>query len=131
MSQDSWIILLLKVVLVCGAVSVALFVAEYTWRTRWGCFRNDIGRTLVWKDILLIACLLPSILSLFFQFTRLTSHVAAWVDVGLFGLLTPAMWWRIAVFERVHKQKDAPQIPDNEETLCSPGSLPCCSPSRS
>lgn len=104
MSQDQLIILLFKIVLVCGAVSVALFVAEYTWRTKWGCWRNDIGRTLVWKDILLILCLLPSILSLFLHFNRLTSHIAAWVDVGLFGLLTPVMIWRTAVFERVHKQ---------------------------
>ena len=111
MNQDQAILLLFKIVLVSGAVSVALFVAEYTWRTRGGCFRNDIGRTLVWKDLLLIACLLPSILSLFLHFNRLTSHIAAWVDVGLFGLLTPAMLWRIAVFERVHKQKD-----DTEET---------------
>ena len=105
MSQDEWIILLLKVVLVCGAVSVALFVAEYSYRAAW--WRNSIGRTLVVKDILLILCLLPSILSLFLSFNRLTSHIAAWVDIGLFGLLTPVTLWRIVVFERVHREKDA------------------------
>ena len=112
MSQDQWLILLLKIVLVCGAVSVALFVAEYTWRAAW--WRNPIGRTLVVKDILLILCLVPSILSLFLSFNRLTSHIAAWVDVGLFGLLTPAMLWRIVVFERVHREKDAAPPPDKE-----------------
>lgn len=115
MNQDQVILLLFKIVLVSGAVSVALFVAEYIWRTRGGCFRNDIGRTIVWKDILLIACMMPSILALFFQFSRLTSHIAAWVDIATFGLLTPAMLWRIAVFERVHKDAGLPQEPDTEE----------------
>ena len=103
--EERLIILLLKIVLISGAVSVALFVTEYTWRTRGAAWKNDIGRTLLWKDVLLIACLVPSILSLFFSFNRLTSHIAAWVDVGLFALLTPAMLWRIAVFERIHRDK--------------------------
>lgn len=123
MSQDQAIILLLKVVLVCGAVSVALFVAEYTWRAAW--WKNPIGWALVVKDILLILCLLPSILSLFLQFNRLTSHIAAWIDVGLFGLMTPVMLWRIAVFERVHRDKKAAGPPEDEgASLCcvlSPG----------
>lgn len=110
MSQDQWLILVFKIVLLSGAASVALFVAEYTWRTRGAAWRNEIGRTLLWKDVLLIGCLTPSILSLFFSFNRLTSHIAAWVDVGLFGLLTPAMLWRVLVFERVHRDKK--QDPD-------------------
>ena len=114
--EERLIILLLKIVLISGAVSVALFVAEYTWRTRGAAWKNDIGRTLLWKDVLLIACLVPSILSLFFSFNRLTSNIAAWLDVGLFALLTPAMWWRIAVFERVHKQKNAAPPPDEGGT---------------
>ena len=104
MSQDQWILLLLKIVLICGVASVALFVAEYTWRTKGAAWKNAIGRTLLWKDVLLIACLLPSILSLFFSFSRITSHIAAWVDVVLFGLLTPVMLWRVAVFERIHRK---------------------------
>lgn len=108
MSQDALIVLLFKIVLISGAVSVALFVAEYTWRTRGRCWRNDIGRTLVVKDILLILCLLPSILSLFWDFNRLNSHISAWVDIVLFGLLTPVMCWRVFVFERIHRQKRGP-----------------------
>lgn len=131
MNQEQVIVLLLKIVLVSGAVSVALFVAEYTWRTRGAAWRNTIGRTLLWKDVLLILCLVPSILSLFLHFNRLTSSVAAWVDVGLFALLTPAMWWRIVVFERIHRDKpqDTEHAPagggeDEAASLCcvlSPG----------
>lgn len=105
MSQDQAIILALRVVLVAGVVSIVLFVADYTRLTRWGCWRNPIGRTLVWKDVLLACCLTPSLLSLFWHFSRLTSHIAAWVDIALFGLLAPVMLWRVAVFERIHRNK--------------------------
>ena len=106
MSQDDWIILLLKIVLISGAVSVTLFVAMYHKLTRGGVWRNAIGQTLVAKDILLIACLVPSILSLFFSFNRLTSHIAAWADIALFGLITPVMLWRVQVWRRIHKNGD-------------------------
>lgn len=104
MNQDQLIILLFKVVLISGAASVTLFIAVYWRLAPW--WRNEIGRTIVVKDFLLIACLMPSILSLFFHFSRLTSYVAAWTDVALFGLLTPVMLWRVRVWHRVHKNKE-------------------------
>jgi hypothetical protein len=48
----------------------------------------------------------PTVLSLFFQFSRLTSHVAAWIDVVLFGTLTPVMLWRTLVWQRVHRSRN-------------------------
>lgn len=106
MTQDQLIILLLKVVLVAGEASVLAFIGQYTRLARW--WHNEIGRTLIVKDILLALMLLPTILSLFFQFSRLTSHVAAWVDIGLFGLLTPVMIWRIVVWQKIHNDKNTP-----------------------
>lgn len=112
MSQDQWIILLLKIVLVSGAVSVAAFVVQYHRLAKW--WKNPIGRTIVIKDILLIACLTPSILSLFLQFNRLTSHIAAWTDIVLFGLLTPVMAHRILIWQRVHRDKQAQEAPKGD-----------------
>lgn len=109
MTQDDAILLAFKVVLLSGAVSVALFVAVYHRLTRGAVWKNEIGRTLIWKDILLILCLLPSILSLFAHFNRLTSHIAAWVDVVMFGALTPVTLWRVQVWRRIHKAGKLPQ----------------------
>lgn len=115
MSQDDVLILLFKIVLVAGVLSVLLFAVRYHQMTRGGVWRNEIGRTIIVKDVLLILMLLPSILSLFLKFNRLTSHVAAWIDVVLFGLLTPVMLWRAAVWGRVHRGKelteDSPEPP--------------------
>ena len=105
MSQDQVLLLLFKIVLLADVIAVLAFVADYSRLTRGECWRNDIGRTLVWKDVLLACCLAPSVLSLFWKFNRLTSHVALWLDVVLFGLVAPAMLWRIAVFERIHRDK--------------------------
>ena len=102
MSQDSWILLLFKIVLIADVVAIAGFVVQYWRLAPW--WRNPIGRTIVTKDILLGCCLIPSIMSLFFHFSRLTSHVAAWIDVALFGLIAPVMIWRVIVWERIHKE---------------------------
>ena|SRR5215475_13375350 len=104
MTQDELLILLFKVTLIAAAVSIGTFIATYSMWAPW--WRNPIGRTIVIKDILLVLVLVPSILSLFFAFNRLTSHIAAWVDVALFGALTPVMLWRVVVFHRIHREKE-------------------------
>lgn len=101
MSQDSWLILLLKIVLIAGEVSIVGFIAQYTRLAPW--WRSPVGRTIVIKDALLALVLLPTILSLFLSFNRLTSHIAAWVDVGLFALVAVVMGWRSWIWERIHR----------------------------
>lgn len=103
MSQDQAIILALKIVLIAGMVSVALFVAVYGYLADWR--RNPIGRTVVWLDILLALALAPSTLSLFFHFNRLTSHVAAWTDIGIFALIAAGMLQRIPLWVKLHTDK--------------------------
>ena len=103
MTQDQMILLLLKIILIADVVSIVAFVADYTRLAPW--WRNPIGRTIVVKDILLVLVLIPSVLSLFFTFSRLSSHIAAWVDVVLLGSLAPVMLWRIVVWRRVQAAK--------------------------
>lgn len=117
MTQDELIILLLKVILIFNIAAIASFIAQYTALAPW--WRNSIGRTLVVKDILLSLALVPSLLSLFLSFNRLTSHIAAWVDVVLLGAIGPVMVWRMAVFRSVHREKrgrqEAPDEPGPSE----------------
>ncbi len=116
MKQDEVVLLLFKVVLIADLVTLAAFVADYSWRAKW--WSNAIGRTLVIKDLLLGAAITPSVLSLFFHFTRLSSRIAAWVDITLFAAIAVVMTWRVAVFERIHREKSGtltPPGPDGKE----------------
>lgn len=110
MSQDHWITLLFKIVLVAGFVSITAWILDYSRMAPW--WKNPIGRTLVIKAVLVAALLVPATLSLFFGLNRLTSYVVAWVDIALIGLVTPVMLWRIVVFRMIHKKgrgrKDPP-----------------------
>jgi hypothetical protein len=112
MTQDALIILLFKVVLLADVVSIAVFIGLYTaWASWW---RNPIGRTIVAKSALLALALLPSVLSLFWHFSRLTSHIAAWSDIVIFALIAVVMGWRCIVWRKVVTG------PGKESTLCPP-----------
>jgi len=100
MAQDQLIVLLLKIILIADVVAIAAFIGEYWRLAPW--WRDPIGRTIVTKDILLLLALIPSVLSLFLKFSRLTSHIAAWLDVVVLGAMGPVMVWRIVVWHRVH-----------------------------
>lgn len=102
MTQDQWIIVLLKVVLIADVVAVLAFAGDYTRLAKW--WTNPVGRTIVIKDLLLVLAFIPSIMSLFFKFSRLTSLAAAWFDIALFIGIAAVMVWRIIVFERIHRR---------------------------
>lgn len=103
MSQDEAIILCLKVVLVTGFAALTGWVAVYTRLTRGGAWRNPIGLTFILMALLIAGLFVPQILSLFFHLNRLTSHIAAWADVALIGLVTPVEVWRTIVFIRLDR----------------------------
>jgi hypothetical protein len=107
--QDRLILLLLKVVLCADVAATLAFIGDYSRLTRWKWVRNPIGRTIVVKDILLVLAFTPSLLSLFVNFSRLTSHIAAWTDIGLFAGIAVTMCWRIAVFERIGRRGGLPR----------------------
>ena len=118
MTQDQLILLLLKIILIADVVSIVAFIADYSRMASW--WRNPVGRTIVVKDILLVLVLIPSVLSLFFTFSRLSSHIAAWVDVALLGALAPVMLWRIVVWRRVQAGK-ADEPPAGGEAAAKEG----------
>lgn len=99
MTQDTMLLLLLKIVLISGFCSLVAWVAIYTKLAAW--WRNPIGRTLVAKTSLIAAMFVPSILGLFFHLSATTSRLAGWVDVVLIGAVTPVMCWRTIVWLRL------------------------------
>lgn len=99
MTQTQVIILCLKIGLVSGFTSIAVWVALYSRLAKW--WTSPIGRTLVIEAALIAGLFVPQILSLFYNLNRLDSRIAAWADVALIGLVTPVMIWRSIVFLRM------------------------------
>jgi hypothetical protein len=105
MSQDQLIILLFKIILLIDEAAVLTFTGIYTALAPW--WKTVIGRTIMRLDILLGLALIPTTLSLFFQFSRLTSHIAAWVDIGIFILIAAELFWRSATWVRIHHRGES------------------------
>ena len=101
MSQDQAILLAFKVAEIAAVVTIIAFTACYSFWAKW--WSNPIGRTVVYEGMAIVLVLVPSILSIFLQFNRLTSHIAAWFDVGSFSLVPAIMIWRIFVFGKIHR----------------------------
>lgn len=116
MTQEQLIIALFKADLIADIVAVVLFTVVYSLLAPW--WRNPIGRTLVVMDILVGAAVCPSVLSLFWSFNRLTSLIAAWADVAVFGAIALVILARIPLWIRLHK-KDA----DDQDETASTGAV--------
>lgn len=104
MSQLQWLTLMLKIGVISGFISLTGWIVLYTALAKW--WHNPIGRTLVAKTLLIAGLFVPPILSLFF---RLNPWVADWVEAALIGLVSPVMWWRSAVWLRLHRSDRLPR----------------------
>lgn len=120
MSQDQAILLCLKIVEIASVVTICAFIVCYSRWADW--IRNPIGRTIVLKDFALILVLIPSLLSIFWHFNRLTSHIAAWFDIGSFALVPVLMVWRIFVFRKIHR---AGMLPSDSSSGTQNGDRSC------
>lgn len=108
MTQQDWLVLALKVVLIAAFCSLVLWIVVYTKISPW--WRSPIGQTLVIKTGLLALLLVPSILSLFFDLNRITSMAVGWIDAALIGLIAPVMVWRTVVWVRIHREAEHKEI---------------------
>ena len=102
MSQEQLIILLFKITLIADEAAIVAFIVIYTLFAKW--WKNIIGRSIVLLDGLLGLAFLPSIISFFFHFSRLTSRIAGWVDLGIFALIAGVMIWRSVIWIRIHRK---------------------------
>lgn len=123
MSQDEIIVLLFKIVLLSNLAAIFAFVMIYTALAPW--WRNVIGRSIVTLDILLGMAFLPSTISLFWQFNRLTSYIAAWMDIGIFTLIAAGMTWRCVMWVRIHRKGRSNATAGDVEELGSTGDCAC------
>lgn len=101
MSQQQWILWGYKLSTIAVVVSTLGFIGVYTKLAPW--WRSPIGRTIVWKDIALVMAFLPVTFSLFLRFNRLTSTIAAWIDIADFVAITVIMIIRCQIWVRTHK----------------------------
>lgn len=101
MSQDQAIILIFKIILILNEVAIIAFIGIYTKFAKW--WKNVIGRSIVILDGLLGVAFIPSILSFFFHFSRLTSLISAWIDAGIFTLIGVTMITRCITWIRIHR----------------------------
>ena len=107
MTQTAWIVLLLRIGVISGFLSLVAWIALYTRLAPW--WRNPIGRTLVAKTALIALLFIPTALGLFFRLSARDSLTVGWVDVALIGLVTPVMLWRCAVWLRLDKAGRLPR----------------------
>lgn len=114
MSQDQIIILLFKIVLLTNIAAILAFVGIYTKFAPW--WKNVIGRSIVILDLLLGAAFIPSVISLFWSLNRLTSHIIAWIDIGIFALIAGAMATRCITWVRIHKKEKSPEETTEESS---------------
>lgn len=103
MTSPALLILLTKITLIADVVAIIIFIADYSRLAPW--WRNPVGRTIVIKDLLLLGVISLVVMSVFFQFSRLTSEVASWIQIAMLGGMALAMIWRVAVFERLHRRR--------------------------
>lgn len=94
-------LLALKIAVPAAFFTLVSWVVQYTLLARW--WRNDIGRTLVVKTAVIAALLVPTTIMLFVPVTPVVARIAGWLDVALIAMITPVMWWRILVFDRVYR----------------------------
>lgn len=111
MTQLHLIVLLLKVFLIAGFVSLLAWVVVYTRLAKW--WQNAVGRTLVIETLLLAGLFIPTLLGFFFDMNQ---YVIGWLDVVLIGLVTPVMTWRSVVWIRMAlpsrgRHPESPQMP--------------------
>ena len=114
MTQDQWMVVVAKIAVIADAVTLIAFIAQYTAYAKW--WRNAVGRTIVYKDILLAQFFSLFILSLFFHLSRLTSRLIAWYQISLLIETAAVVVWRIVAWRRLHKAGLIPRDDGNKET---------------
>jgi hypothetical protein len=99
-------VVIYRTVVLAAMAGTIAFVTIYTHLARW--WHNPIGRTIVAVDAAVFMALLPIALSLFFTFSRLTSQLAAGLDLAAISSIPISMGWRIWAWLRL------PRVPGQD-----------------
>lgn len=97
-----------RVAMVVSVSGMAVFAADYTRLTRWRCWRDPIGLTLLFEGLFWVGTLAPPLLASFFHLSPLENVIGAWALIGFLFLGGLVMFWRTLVFEREHRKGRPP-----------------------
>lgn len=114
MTQDQWLVLALKAVLIADLLSLAGFAGQYQRLTRGAWRRDPIGSSLMQETFALLGVVGLTTASVFFQFNRLDSRGAAWIQIGLLGWVAWVLGSRIVVFQRAKNGPADGEEPDDD-----------------
>lgn len=106
-------VIIYRVVVLTAMAATIVFVTVYSRLARW--WRNPIGRTIVAVDAAVFMALLPISLSLFFTFTRLTSQLAAGLDLAAISSIPISMGWRIHAWLRLPRVPGQGNVDEGRE----------------
>jgi hypothetical protein len=90
-------------------VSLAQWIAVYTWLEPWWRPGNQIGHSLVLLALFAMVTPVLFILSLLLDLSRATSQALAWAEIVLLFSYAPAMGWRSVIWIRAARRETARQ----------------------
>lgn len=79
-------------------ITIVLWILQYTFTYPW--WTDAIGRTLIFKDLCLLALVVPSVMRVLWPHL-ISLQVMANIDLGVITGIIVAMCWRIAVWYRI------------------------------
>ena len=89
----------LKIALVVSVAGTLVFIAEYTRLTRWACWRDPVGITLIIEALFGLGYLVPLMFAAFFRLSAWANLVASWALICFIGFGGVVLLWRTLVFE--------------------------------
>lgn len=107
MTQDQWLTLADRIVLICAFITLTSWAAVDLRLTRGRAWKNPVGKSLLLETLLIAAVCVPSALSVFLHLSRRDNEIVGWVDVALIGIVTPVMAQRIVVWFRLYRSGKA------------------------
>lgn len=102
MTQDQLVLLLLKIGLVGGVLTLSLWILTYTRLQPW--WHDSIGITLVAKSSIVVGQLVFLALALFFHLNRLDNRIISWAYTIFTLAISPVMIWRTVVWIRASRR---------------------------
>jgi hypothetical protein len=90
-----------KVGVIWGGLATLGWVIGYTIQSRGECWRNPLGRTFLFKSLLIVGLLLIAGVGLFLHLTSTETEVLGWTDTVLLCAIGPVLTWRIWQFHKL------------------------------
>lgn len=98
----------LKIALVVAVLGTLVFIVDYTRLTKWGCWRDPVGITLILESLFALGFLVPLLLSEFFKLSVFATLIGVWSLISFIGFGGVVMLWRTLVFELITYREKRP-----------------------